>query len=78
MDILASKIEEACQHGKKEWPPEKKSVMDVMIPLEEYTTLKGEQTVKEAIFSLRASCLDKRYYCYGFCLCIAIKFCNNY
>lgn len=55
MDILASKIEEACQHGKKEWPPEEKSVMDVMIPLEEYTTLKGEQTVKEAIFSLKAS-----------------------
>ncbi len=55
MDILASKIEEACQHGKKEWPPEEKSVMDVMIPLEEYTTLKGEETVKESIFSLKAS-----------------------
>lgn len=55
MDILASKIEEACQHGKKEWPPGEKSVMDVMIPLEEYTTLKGEQTVKEAIFGLKAS-----------------------
>ena len=55
MDILASKIEEACQHGNKEWPPEEKSVMDVMIPLEEYTTLKGEQTVKEAIFGLKAS-----------------------
>jgi CheY-like chemotaxis protein len=55
MDILASKIEEACQHGKKEWPPEEKSVMDVMIPIEEYTTLKGEETVKEAIFSLKAS-----------------------
>jgi CBS domain-containing protein len=55
MDILASKIEEACQHGKKERPPEEKSVMDVMIPLKEYTTLKGEQTVKEAIFSLKSS-----------------------
>ena len=59
MDILASKIEEACQHGKKEWPPEEKSVTEVMIPIEEYTTLKGEQTVKEAIFSLKESFTSK-------------------
>lgn len=59
MDLLASKIEEACRHGKMELPPEEKSVMDVMIPIEEYTTLKGDQTVKEAIFSLKASFTSK-------------------
>ena len=55
MDILASKIKEASRHGKREEPHEEKSVMEVMIPVEEYTTLKGEQTVKEAIFSLKES-----------------------
>jgi CBS domain-containing protein len=52
---MPSAREALVEHGKKEWPPEEKSVMDVMIPLKEYTTLKGEQTVKEAIFSLKAS-----------------------
>jgi DNA-binding response OmpR family regulator len=55
IDILSSKIEEACRHGKREEPAEEKNVMEVMIPIGEYTTLKGEQTVKEAIFSLKES-----------------------
>ena len=55
MDVLSSKIEEACRHGRREEPAEEKSVMEVMIPIEEYTTLKGEQTVKDAIFSLKES-----------------------
>ena len=59
MDILASKIEEACRHGRREEPAEEKNVMEVMIPLEEYTTLKGGQTVKEAIFGLKESFTSK-------------------
>ena len=46
IDILSSKIEEACRHGRGEEPAEEKNVMEVMIPIGEYTTLKGEQTVK--------------------------------
>ena len=59
IDILSSKIEEACRHGKIEEPAEEKNVMEVMIPIGEYTTLKGEQTVKEAIFSLKESFVSK-------------------
>ena len=59
MDLLTSKIKEASRHGKREEPPEEKNVMEVMIPIEEYTTLKGEQTVKEAIFSLKESFTSK-------------------
>lgn len=59
MDILASKIEEACRYGKREEPTEEKNVMEVMIPIEEYTILKGEQTVKEAIFELIQSFTSK-------------------
>ena len=59
MDVLSSKIEEACRHGRREEPAEEKSVLEVMIPIEEYTTLKGEQTVKDAIFSLKESFTSK-------------------
>jgi DNA-binding response OmpR family regulator len=59
MELLSSKIEEAYRHGKREEPSEEKNVTEVMIPLEEYTTLKGEQTVKEAIFSLKESFTSK-------------------
>jgi len=59
MDLLASKITEACRHGKKEGPPEEKSVIDVMVPIEEYTTLKGNATVEDAIFSLKKSFTSK-------------------
>jgi DNA-binding response OmpR family regulator len=55
MDLLAAKITEAYRHSKKSGPPEEKDVMDVMIPIEEYTTLKGSQTVREAIFKLKES-----------------------
>ncbi len=55
MDLLASKITEAYRHGKQEGPPEEKSVQDVMIPIEEYTTLKGETTIEEAIKKLNES-----------------------
>jgi FixJ family two-component response regulator len=59
MDLLAAKITEAYRHGKKERPPEEKNVMDVMIPIEEYTTLKRNQTIAEAILRLRESFASK-------------------
>jgi FixJ family two-component response regulator len=59
IDILSSKIEEACQHRRREDLDEEKNVMEVMIPIGEYTTLKGEQTVKAAIFSLKESFISK-------------------
>ena len=59
MDVLSSKIEEACRHGRREEPADEKNVMEVMIPIEEYTTLNGEQTVKDAIFILKESFTSK-------------------
>jgi len=55
MDLLASKITEACRHGQRLGPAEEKCVTDVMIPVEEYTTLRKDQSVGEAISKLRAS-----------------------
>lgn len=59
MDLLASKISEAYRHGRRAGPPEEKSVADVMIPIEEYTTLKGDQTIGEAVFKLKESFASK-------------------
>ena len=59
IDILSGKITEACKHGKKGAPPEEKLVSDVMVPLEEYTTLTGEQTIKHAIEKLKESFQSK-------------------
>jgi DNA-binding response OmpR family regulator len=59
MDLLAVKITEAYRHGKKAGPYEEKSVMEVMIPIEEYTTLKGDQTVREAISKLKESFISR-------------------
>jgi CBS domain-containing protein len=59
MDLLASKIAEAYRHGRRAGPPEEKSVADVMIPIEEYTTLKGDQTIGEAVFKLKESFASK-------------------
>ena len=59
IDVLAAKINEACQSKTKNGPREEKRVKDVMIPLEEYTTLTRDQTVKEAILKLKKSFTDK-------------------
>ncbi len=59
MDLLASKISEAYRHGKRAEAPEEKNVADVMIPIEEYTTLNGDQAVSEAIFQLKESFVSK-------------------
>ncbi len=55
IDLLAMKITEANEHGKRAVMPAEKRVMDIMIPLQEYTTITQDQTVKEAIATLRES-----------------------
>jgi CheY-like chemotaxis protein len=59
IDLLSAKITEASALGRKGAIPEEKRVFDVMVPLEEYTILSGEQTVKEAIEALKRSFTSK-------------------
>lgn len=54
IDLLVSKIIEACRYGKEE-PAGEKRVMDVMIPVEDYNTLTEEDTVGDAIAKLKES-----------------------
>ena len=55
IDTLATKIIEASKFEKSEDVCTEKSLREVMIPIEEYTTLTQESTVKEAIDKLRES-----------------------
>ncbi|MBW2609755.1 MAG: response regulator [Deltaproteobacteria bacterium] len=57
--ILASKITDAYLSARKGVPLEEKRASDVMIPLDEYTTVKSKQTVKEAIMQLKRSFILK-------------------
>jgi DNA-binding response OmpR family regulator len=59
IDILAAKITDACQQMKAEGVAEEKRVMDVMIPIEDYTIMKGNQTIEEAILKLKESFASK-------------------
>lgn len=59
INILANKIYEADQYARRAAPPEEKTVKEVMIPIEEYTTIHGTQTVKEAIVKLKMSFILK-------------------
>jgi CheY-like chemotaxis protein len=59
IDLLSDKIEDAYHHGKEPKYFEEKRVMGVMIPLKEYTTLSGEESIKDAIFELKASFTSK-------------------
>jgi len=55
MDLLTAKITEAVQSGKKKRIPEESTVEAVMVPIEDYTTLRGNQTIGEAIEKLKKS-----------------------
>jgi DNA-binding response OmpR family regulator len=55
IDILSAKINEAFQETPKQGPPQERKVKDVMILLEDYTTLDRNQTIKEAILKLKSS-----------------------
>jgi DNA-binding response OmpR family regulator len=59
IDTLAAKISEAYQHEHHEDAAAEKTVREVMIPIEDYTTLNQECTVKEAIDKLRESFFAK-------------------
>ena len=55
IDLLASKITDAYHHQAVEGMVKEKLAIDVMIPIEDYTTLTENNTVKEAIDKLRES-----------------------
>jgi len=55
INILTGKIEDACRHARDPQAVEEKRVMGVMVPLQEYTTVSAEETVKEAIFRLKTT-----------------------
>lgn len=59
IDLLTIKIKDAYEEGKKEIAPEENRVMDIMISIEDYTTLNEEQTIKDAIQKLKASFASK-------------------
>jgi CheY-like chemotaxis protein len=55
INILTAKIEDACRHAKDPEELEEKTVMGVMVPLGEYTTVGMQESVKDAILKLKAS-----------------------
>ena len=59
IDLLSSKIKDACLHGKEPNDIEEKRVMGVMVPINEYTTLNGDQTIEDAIARLKESFVSK-------------------
>lgn len=59
IDILAAKIEDACRHAEDPKAFEEKRIMGVMVPLQEYTTVSAEESVKDAIIKLKASFASK-------------------
>jgi len=59
INILTGKIEDACRQAEDPKTFEEKRVMGVMVPLQEYTTVSAAETVREAIFKLKASFASK-------------------
>lgn len=55
IDILAAKISDAVRSVEKGGPPAERTMKDVMVPFEAYTTVTMEQTVGEAMDALRRS-----------------------
>lgn len=55
IDLLDMRIREAFKAQGKSDPREEKIVRDIMIPIEDYTTLEADTTVKQAIEKLRMS-----------------------
>jgi CheY-like chemotaxis protein len=57
LDILSARIVDAHQHrkniGTADEDEKEKRIMDIMIPVEEYTVLNGEQPVKDAVEVLK-------------------------
>jgi CheY-like chemotaxis protein len=55
IDILVGKILEAHHYRKDDTAYLEKNVGEIMIPIEDYTTIKRDQTIKEAILRLKRS-----------------------
>ena len=59
IDLLAEKIKEACRRKNSSAEYEEARVMDVMIPISEYTTIDETKTIEDAIFELKHSFVSK-------------------
>jgi len=57
--ILAMKIRQAHRMGAKDAAVHERGIMDVMVPIEEYTVLNAGATVREAILALKSSFASK-------------------
>lgn len=57
--ILAMKVRQAHRMGTKDSMLKERGVLDVMVPIEEYTVLNASATVREAILALKASFTSK-------------------
>jgi CheY-like chemotaxis protein/predicted transcriptional regulator len=55
IDLLASKIKDAHYLSRKTDGFKERRVMGVMVPLQEYTTLRGDATIREAVAALKES-----------------------
>lgn len=59
IDLLTSKIKDACRQKTAEGIPKEKLVGEVMIPIDEYTALHEENTISEAVMRLKESIAPK-------------------
>ncbi|MBF0227075.1 MAG: response regulator [Desulfobacterales bacterium] len=59
ISLLATKIYDACQQDKKVADKDEKTVADAMIHIEHYTTITGEQLIKDAFIKLKESFTSK-------------------
>jgi DNA-binding response OmpR family regulator len=59
VSLLAMKIRTAHRMRSKESPSKERTVLEVMVPIEEYTVLSADRTVREAIQALKASFASK-------------------
>jgi CheY-like chemotaxis protein len=59
IDLLAEKIKEACGRKNRSSEYEEARVMDVMIPISNYTTIGETKTIEDAIVALKRSFASK-------------------
>lgn len=59
VDLLAAKIKDAAKYGLTEEPVSEKRVGQVMVPIEDYTTLNAGRTVRDALRELKKSFTSK-------------------
>ena len=57
--LLAGKIKEACRLSAMDDLPRERLVLDIMIPISEYTTIEENKTVRDAVKRLKRSFVTK-------------------